>query len=202
LRRKHSSWENRETAAIDLKRVELQKRIVDILGPRKLTPEQISRIAGRLTDLKGTKIDVFVPALSIPYDPTVVNDSLATGIAVVGALRAAQIDAGGWVVDSCQPVGGSNLIFEVRDDDPPSRKPTDSKIASRVRDAFKPAIGIWPRVEDSYVRSLACTTFSDLNGIGPNKRTYDAAISITIGIKINPELTLEMLESPEERKKP
>lgn len=183
-------------------RIALVNRMLDIFGPRQLTPMQSARIVEKLTGLEGTKIDVFVPALPIPYDPNALRDSLDTGSAVVRTLRAAHIDAGGWVVDSCQSRGGSNLVFMVEYDDPPSQKSADRKIASKVRDAFKPEIGTWPIVEDSYLRSAACTTFSGLNGIGPNKRTHDAAISIIIGKKIDSQITPEMLESSEERKKP
>jgi hypothetical protein len=189
-----STQDESRIAQLQNDNLRLQNRIVDIFGPRNLTPEQSARIAEKLAGLKGAKIDVFVPALASPYDPTEVADSLKTGISVVRTLRAAHMDVGGWLVQSCQPLGASNLVFGVASDEPIAKQSLDRQTALQALKAFAPEVGTYPEVEQSYFRVLACTTFSDLDGIGPNTRMHDAAINITIGIKINPLLTREMLE--------
>jgi hypothetical protein len=183
-------------AKADLKRIELQNRIVSIFGPRHLTSEQSERIASRLAGLKGAKIDVYVLALGNPYSRTESEDSKKFGVAIVGALRSAHMDAEGWLLESCNGGSVSNLVISVT-----GSGSDDQKIASRVLKAFPPEIGVYPVISPDSP-STVCTKFSDLDEARPNRRKHDAAISIAIGRKINPLLTREMLEPDDEQNKP
>ena len=187
---------NKRAAQADLKRVELENRIVNIFGPRHLTTEQSVRIAQRLQGLEGVKIDVFVFALGNPYTRTESRDSLNITRDVVNTLRAARIDAEGWLLESCSGGSASNLVVSVT-----GNNSDDRNIASRVIDAFRPEVGTYPEIGQT-PPSLTCTKFSDIGEATPNKRKHDATISITIGRKINPLLTREMLEPVDEQKKP
>jgi hypothetical protein len=181
-------------AQADLKRVELENRIVHIFGPRQLTTEQSARITQRLKGLKDVKIDVFTFALGNPYTPTETQDSLNIARTLVNTLRSAHIDAEGWILESCSGVSASNLVVSVT-----GKSSDDRKIASRLIDAFRPELGTYPEIGDSHPY---CTKFSDLDKSRLNKRMHDASISITIGRKINPLLALEMLEPNDEQKEP
>jgi hypothetical protein len=170
---------------------------VDIFGPRQLNPEQSARIAGRLAGLKGVKIDVYVLAVGNPYSADDSKDSERIARNVVRTLREAPafIDAEGWLLEDCHGSGASNVIVSVR---PPSSD-ADREIATRVIKALQPEIGTDAEISD---QSPYCTKFSDLDGARPNKRKHDAAISVTIGRKINPLLTREMLEPVDQPEKP
>jgi hypothetical protein len=177
----------------DIKRLELENRIADIFGPRQLTAEQSMRVAQRLKKLKGAKIDVFVLALESPYTSTESQDSLNIARAVVDTLRVAHIDAEGWIMESCNGASAANLVVSVT-----GKSSDDRKIASEVIDAFRPELGTYPEISGS---PPYCTQFSDIDKSRPNKRKHDATISITIGRKINPLLTREMLEPDEVKAK-
>jgi hypothetical protein len=184
----------------DLKRVELENRIADIFGPRRLTAEQSARITGKLAALRGVKIDVYALAVDNPYTLGDSSDSLNIASVVLRILSAAHIDAEGWLLESCNGGGASNVVVCVRPDKSASQLAVDRKIASQVIKAFRPEIGTSPEIGDS--PPLFCTNFSDLDKSRPNKGQHDAAISITIGRKINPLLTREMLEPVDGQKKP
>lgn len=178
----------------DLKRVELQNRMVHVFGPRELTTAQSTRIAQKLKGLKGAKIDVFVLALGNPYATTDSRDSLDITRVVVNILRAAHIDAEGWILESCSGESAANLVVSVT-----GTSSDDREIASRVINAFLPELGTYPEIGDA---PPYCTKFSDLDQSRPNKRKHDARITITIGRKVNPLLTIEMLEPVNEQTKP
>lgn len=186
---------NEHASQADLKRLELENRIVDIFGPRQLTLAQSSRIAKKLAGLKDTKIDVYAFAVDNPYTPNESKDSSNVALAVVKTLRDAHIDAEGWLLSSCNGSAASNLVVSVT-----GNSSDDRKIASKLIDAFRPEIGTYPEIGDS--PPSACTKFSDLDGTRSNKRKHDATISITIGRKISPLLTREMLEPVDEPKNP
>ena len=176
----------------DLKRVALQNRMVDIFGSRQLTPTQSARIARKLIGLNGVKMDVYVvdPGNSFTFS----EDSIAFGRAVVNALRAAKIDAKGWVMDKCfEGVEASTMtVASIGDLDGPQYE-----TALRVIHAFKDEVGVYPKVSDL---SPACESpHIPLDGNDPNKRMADANIRITIGKKVQPILTREMLEPTDEK---
>ena len=173
----------------DLKRAELESKMVDIFGPRQLTPAQSARIAGKLAGLKGTKIDVYVLAVGEPYTVDDSKDSENIGRTVIRTLRGAPafMDAEGWLLEDCHGAGASNVVVSVR----LPGSDTDREIATRLIKSLQSEIGTYPEISD---QSPSCTQFSDLEKSVPNKRKHDAAISITIGRKINPLLTRDMLE--------
>jgi len=179
------------------RRVKLENRIVDLFGPRQLTAEQLARITGKLAGLKGVKIDVYVLAVGNPYTPDDSEDSVSIGHAVVRTLRAApaSMDAEGWLLEDCHGSGASNVVVSVN----LPGSDTDRKIAKQVLNALRSEIGTDPEIED---QSPSCTKFSSLDKARPNKRKNDAAINITIGRKINPLLTREMLEPKDEQNNP
>ena len=186
---------NERASQADKKRLELENRIVDIFGTRQLTPGQSTDIVKKLSGLKGVKVDVFVFAIGNPYSATEVRNSKDFGRAVVHVLGdGAHMDAEGWLLDSCHGSGASNLVVAVT-----GNNGDDQKIAYRLIKAFPSSIGIDPVPE---VYPPYCEKFSDLDKSRPNKRKHDAAISITIGSKISPLLTREMLEPVDEQGKP
>lgn len=185
---------NKRAAEANLKRVELENRMVEIFGPRQLTPAQTADIVKRLAGLKGVKIDVYVLAPGNPHIPN--DDSPEIGRAVLRILRdGGQMDADGWLSASCQGIGASNLDVSV----PTNGSDRDRKIASQVLDAFHPVIEAYPEVQLQSPGDV-CGKFAVLDSFKPNKRKHDAIISITIGTKIQPILTPEMLVVKEQRK--
>jgi hypothetical protein len=180
---------NDRAAQADLKRLKLENRIVDIFGPRQLSTEQSARITGKLAGLRGVKIDVYVLAVGNPYTADDFKDSESIGRTVVRTLREAPafMDAEGWLLQDCHGSGASNVVVSVR----LPGSDADRKIATQVLKALQPEIGTDPEISD---QSPYCTKFSDLDKSRPNKRKHDAAISVTIGRKISPLLTREMLE--------
>ncbi len=186
---------NDRAAQADLKRLILQNRIADIFGPRRLTPEQSVQTVKGLVGLKGKKIDVYVFKLDNPYNRTEFSDDSNLGIAFVHTLRLAGLDAEGWLLESCQNSGASNLVVGIEGNDP-----EDKRIAERVVKSLPAEIGVWPVIEPNLF-PVTCTKFSNLDPSMPNKRTHDAKISIVIGKKVTPLLTREMLEVPDEQSK-
>jgi len=185
-----------QLAAANLKRVELENKMVDTFGPRQLTASQSASIETKLAGLKGAKIDVYVLALGNPYSRTESDDSKKFGVALVRTLRSAHMDAEGWLLESCNGGSVSNLVVSVT-----GNSSDDRKIASQVLNAFPPEVGLYPEVQNESP-STVCTRFSDLDETRPNKRNHDATISIAVGRKISPLLTREMLEPDDEQNKP
>jgi hypothetical protein len=182
---------NTATAAANQRTAELQSRILDIFGPRKLTPEQSADIVKHLAGLKRVKIDIYVLALGNPsVSKSDSDDPTDFARTVVGILRdGAHMDAEGWLVASC--FGGSASGFNVSLHLPGSDG--DRKIASEVLNAFRPDTAIYREVVPSSSGDF-CQKFSPLDPSRPNRRKHDAAVSITIGTKVQPILTREMLE--------
>jgi hypothetical protein len=88
-----------ERAALaELRRVELQARIVDVFGPRRLTIDQPTRIAGKLSDLNGVKVDVYVFGLGNPWNPTERKESIDLTRSIAKSLRMAHIKADAWML--------------------------------------------------------------------------------------------------------
>jgi hypothetical protein len=163
-------------------------RIVDIFGPRH--PERhAADIVKSLTGLESTKIDVYIEDVGDPPDSPEFKDSLKTGSAVLRLLEAAHMNAEGWILNSCQGghAEGLNVTLAWNANN------NDRKIAQQVLDSFPHELGTFSTVQDASPIAV-CNKFSDLDSGKPNDRQPDAAISITIGRKINPILTREMLE--------
>jgi hypothetical protein len=179
-----------EAKKADLNRVKLQERILDIFGPRQLTSEQSKRIAAKLTGLKGVKIDVLVYALNGPYTSEDFQDSRQIAFKVIGIFRAARIDAEGWLVTSCQLSGASNIVVDLS-----GNSESDMNLARQIIKAFEPEIGTYPEVGTQIpLDNLWCTKVSGLNPDRPNNRKQNATITVTIGRKVQPPLSREMLE--------
>jgi hypothetical protein len=186
-----------ERAAIaDLKRAELQSRILDLFGQRHLTPQQSAYIVKGLAGLKGAKVDVYVFKFGSPYNSTEFSDDSKLGAAVVYVLQGAGLDAEGWLLESCQSSEASNLVVGVI-----GESADDRKAAEQVLKSLPAEIGVWPEITQNFFPQT-CSKFSDLNPSRPNKRTHDAKISIAIGRKTQPILTREMLEVDNEQDKP
>ncbi|HEX4019813.1 MAG TPA: hypothetical protein VHX63_01595 [Acidobacteriaceae bacterium] len=180
---------DRATVA-DTKRVQLENRMLDIFGPRYFTSVQSAYVVKHLAGLKGVKIDVFVLALGNSSASGGDSDDPADfARTVVQLLRAAHMDAEGWVVSSC--FGGSASGFNVSLHLPGSVG--DRKIASEVLNAFRPNVATYREVLPTSSGDF-CQAFSPLAPSRPNTRKHDAAVSITIGTKVQPILTREMLE--------
>jgi hypothetical protein len=193
-----------DSAAKDLKireandrRVKLESRIVDIFGPRQLTLEQSARIAGRLAGLRDTKIDVYVLAVGNPYSADDSRDSADIGRNIVHTLRQgpAFIDAEGWLLEDCHGAGAYSVVVGVG----LPGSDADRNTAKRVLEALQPEIGTYSEISE---QPPSCAKFSNLDKERPNRRNHDAPISITIGRKINPLLTREMLEPVDVEAKP
>ena len=172
----------------DLKRAELETRIADIFGPRQFTAEQSATVAKKLAGLEGVKIDVYVYAANSPYTPADFADSRNIALSVIGILRAAHMNAEGWLLESCQGAAASNVVVGMTNDK------GDRRIALRIIEAFRPEIGTFPEIAEYFSPTGWCSKVSGLDPTRPNKRAHDATINITIGRKVNPLLTHEMLE--------
>ena len=179
----------RLAAETDLKRIALVNRILDIFGPRQLSPEQSVGIVKNLAGLKGTTIDVYIMDIGDSPDSPEFKDSVKTGLAILHLLRAAQMEAEGWVLSSCQGAMAKQVNISVAW----NGSDNDRKIAGEVLAAFPRDLGIFSEVENGSEIAY-CKKFSGLDRDRPNKRRPGAAISIVIGRKINPLLTREMLE--------
>jgi hypothetical protein len=105
-------------SAADLKRVELESRMLEIFGPRTLDTTQTTRIAKKLSNLAGVKVDVLVFALGNPWNETKSEESMQFAKAIVSSLGRARADVAGWVSGSCQMASASNVIIDVRGDTP------------------------------------------------------------------------------------
>jgi hypothetical protein len=174
----------------------LVNRILDIYGPRQ--PEKHSAdIVKKLAGLEGVKIDVYVEDIGDPPDSPEFKDSVKTALAVLSMLRAAHVDEGGWIVKSCQGGHAEALNVSVAED----ANDNDRKIARKVLDAFPHELGTFSAVQDGSPAAF-CTLSSELDKDRPNRRKPNAAISIIIGRKVNPLLTREMLEPPDDQIKP
>ena len=187
-----------ESAKIaDLKRVELENRMVDIFGRRQLTTEQSARIVKRLAGLEGAKIDVYVYGVDNPYAISDFEDPRKIGVEVVRILQRAHMDAAGWLLKDCHGSWATGLVIATTGDNT-----EDTRIGSQLIKAFQRETGTDPNVEKSLSPPNWCTTTSDLDKSAPNKRQHDAKISIIVGKKFAPILTREMLEPTDEENKP
>ncbi len=178
---------NDRATQADLKRIALQTRMLDVFGPRQLTNEQQMRIANRLSGLKNADVDVYVLAVNGPYAAGDFKDSEDIGLAIVHTLRSASINAEGWLLEDCQGSSASNVVVTVR---PPASEYSRS-IGQQIIGALQPEIETYPEL--SLIPPI-CNKFSPLDKSNPNKGRHGASVSITIGRKINPLLTREMLE--------
>jgi hypothetical protein len=181
-----------QLSSTETRRIALVNRIIDIFGPRQLTAQQSTEVVKKLAGLRGIKVDIYVFKLGSPYNPTEFSDDSALGMAFVRTLKNAGLDAEGWLLDSCQDSGASNLVVGIV-----GNNPEDLTTAKRVLDSLPTEIGVWPKVEPNFF-PMTCAQFSNLDPSAPNKRTHEAKISIAIGRKITPILTREMLEPPDE----
>ncbi len=174
-----------ERAAGDARdRVELENRIADIFGPRRLTLAQSASIVSKLKGLNGVKIDVYVVEPGNAFTSS--EDSVNLGRDVLRTLRAAHMDAEGWILESCTGVQVSSISVIAT-----GKGSKNRRIASRVLDAFRTELEMYSKIGDV---NPVCMRFSDLDPTNPNRHGHDAAISITIGRKVQPILTHEMLE--------
>ena len=178
-----------DAATADLKRVELESRIVGFFGPRQLTADQRARIVGRLSGLAGVKIDIFVLAIGNPWNEAESNESIALASAITDTLRSAQMNANGWVVNCSNAFGANNLVINTAGDDA-----RDIQIATRVLKALSPELGTYPLVQNSGTQYMSDCSFSGVDRSKPHGDEHDASVSITVGRKVESILTHEMLE--------
>ena len=177
---------------LERKHDELEKRMVDIFGPRHLTVAQSANIAKELSPLRNVKVDVYLVELGNSFTSS--DDSLGLGRDMVRTLRAAHLDAEGWQMRSClNGVQVKNVIVFSAND--------ERQIASRILGAIPPSIRVVGNIEPLTKTGLpACPKISELDPSKPNTRAHDAKIKIVVGAKIQPILTQEMLEPTEEKK--
>lgn len=180
---------NERASQADLKRVKLQNKMIDVFGPRQLTAEQSARIVKNLSGLDGVKIDVFV------VDPgdsfTSSEDSVKLGLDIVRTLRAAKMEAEGWLMKDCPSgVQAANVsVFTL-----PQSSAKYKGIASQVLSAFQPEVRVASGVGNTVPY---CTTVLPLDKKDSYKKwagANDTTIGVAIGTKVQPILTREMLE--------
>lgn len=153
------------------------------------------RIANNLSGLDGVKIDVFV------VDPgdsfTSSEDSVQLGLDIVRTLRAAKMEAEGWLMKDCPSgVQVANVSVFTLPQSPAKYK----VIASQVLNAFRPEIRVASGVGNAVPY---CTTVSPLDKRDSRKKwpgANDTTIGIAIGTKVQPILTREMLEPGDDGK--
>jgi hypothetical protein len=172
-----------------LLRVQLQGKIVDIFGLRRLSATQSLAIANKLSGLRGARIDVYAVDPGNPFTSTEDSETLARDI--VSTLRSAGMNAEGWRMTGCfAGVQASNVFLTAPDSGELHR------VALRVISVFRSEILMDPNVEGV---KAACLKSSHLEGVKPHRPWPDAAISITIGRKTQPILTRQMLEPSEQK---
>lgn len=144
-----------------------------------------------------------VSSLVLPCTSEDFQDSRNIAIEVTGILRKAGMNAAGWRLDSClNPGNASNVVVGISGKDGSGgSSPADDKIAALLIKALTPEIGTFPEVNKYPSPAFLCQhSASDLDPQHPNNRKPDATINIIIGKKVQPILTREMLEPPEEKK--
>ncbi len=67
----------REASDADLKRVQLQSRILAAFGPRNLNESQVARITTKLSAFAGVPVDLFAFAVGNPYKNTTIRYHLS-----------------------------------------------------------------------------------------------------------------------------
>jgi hypothetical protein len=188
------------TAQADLKRMKLQNRIVDIFGPRQLTPAQSVETTEKLLGLTGVQVDVLVLDFADARDSAEFKDSVSMGRSIQDTLKAANLDVEGWIADSClDGTWAQGLNVAVHFD----AATVDESIAGKILAAFPPALRFVNKVEH-WEAAPFCKTYSDLATTGrSNKRKPGTAkIMVIIGPKTQPLLTREMLEPDDEHSNP
>jgi len=196
LARKSAAEAIERAADADLRRVELENRIVDSFGPRQLTDDQSARIAKRLLGLAGARIDVLVLAAGNPFNETESKESIEFTRAITSTLSSARMDAEGWLVRCTNAFGASNVVVNVHGTDA-----KDLLEGSQVMMAIAPEIATYPYIQDGVSGYSQDSDFSDVDKSKPNRGKHDAAVSIIVGRKINSVLTREMLEPAEQKKR-
>jgi hypothetical protein len=191
---------NGRASEADLKRVALKNRILDTFGPRRMTSAQSAETTKKLLGLTGVQVDVFVVDFIDAPNSAEFKDSVSMGRSIQDTLNAANLDAEGWIVDSCvEGTGAQGLSVAVHF----GSATMDEYVAGKILAAFPPALRFVNKVENFEPASY-CKKFSGLIPTGrPNKRKPGTAkIMIVIGAKTQPLLTREMLEPEDEQKKP
>ena len=176
-------------ANADLKRVELQGKILAAFGPRVLSEIQMRRIAAKLSWPNRFKVDVYVFPLGLPFNEVAAKESADLARQLVRVLAASGIDVAGWVAASCWPTSMSayNLVLSVSSPTPSFSIPYD------IIEALKPEVATWPIVDVSDFLPNVCGDVHDLDMHRPNRRKPNATIKILVGSRVPPMLTPEFL---------
>ncbi|MFZ0394539.1 MAG: hypothetical protein WCF17_16210 [Terracidiphilus sp.] len=104
----------KEAAQLRKDAATLENRMLDMFGSRVMSPAQSAQTAKNLRDLTGTKVDVFVLDLVSAPNSDKFKDSVKMGRSIRSTLRAAYLDADGWIADSCiEGAGATGLSVAV-----------------------------------------------------------------------------------------
>jgi hypothetical protein len=171
----------------NLKLFELESKMIEVFGPRRLDKAQSGRIASKLSSLAGMKIDVFALAVGNPWSKTEAEDSLQLTRDLVGALNSANMDATGWLSSCENGFGTANLLVSIT-----GETAREKEIGNKVIEALAPEVDTFPELQTSSDFSLFCKT-TPLEPSTLAKRRPDAKLSIVTGRKIPALLTPEQL---------
>lgn len=186
-----------QLSATDAKRIALENRMLDIFGPRQLTPTQSAEMAQKLRGLTGLHVDVFIADFINGPNSDEFKDSVRIGRSILDALNAADLDAEAWMVDSC---GAETSARGLSVATYFNAAPTDEYFAAKILAAFPSSLGFVNKLQKWEPVSYQCR-FSDLLPLGKtnNRKPGAAKIMVIIGTRTQPILTREMLEPPDEQ---
>jgi hypothetical protein len=173
----------------DLKRAELEKKIVQIFGPRSLNVEQSNRISAKLSRFSGVMVDVYAFAVGNPWNRSESEDSKRLARDILGSLVAARMNAAGWILGSCFGGGASNVVVALAR---PNAREQD--VASRIIASLSPEIDTFPEIAPGDP-PVGCRSVTNLTSPQRGPRTQ-ANISVLVGRKIPSMPTLEEFGIP------
>lgn len=179
-------------AKAELEYSALASRMLDTFGPKTMTSAQSAEMTKKLREMTGVQVDVLVVDFIDAPNSAEFKDSVSTGRSIQDTLNTANLDAEGWVVDSCiEGAGAQGLSVAVHF----GAATMDEYLAGKLLAAFPPTLRFVNKVQN-WEPAEYCKNPSDLEPTGrPNKRKMGTAkIMVIIGAKTQPILTREMLE--------
>lgn len=98
----------------DVKLAALQLKMLELLGPRRLTTEQTRKLVWALQGLTGKQVDVYVPYQEFPINKEQYGESTAFASDIIKGLRLAHIDSQGWKSSLCIGRTFTGVMVEVK----------------------------------------------------------------------------------------
>jgi hypothetical protein len=179
----------KKSSLLDLRRVELQAKMLDLFGPRKLTKEKAERIARKLSKLAGARVDVFVFSTTAPWNRAEAKESIEFANAILDMFVSTKMDAEGWIAGPCKSgAGAANVSLNVR-----GASVKDIEIATEILRDLSPEMETFPEMQRFPSVALACTAWVNMRE--HHMKKPNANIQVLIGRRTTSVLKPEMLET-------